>query len=297
MAEARLRVSLPVSGPYSLAQSAAFLEGFSPAGHGGATDAGHLHLAFPVEGSWGAVGACVQSVGDEIVAAFHGDDDVDLTVARSQLMRVLSLDVDGRGFPAVADRDPVIARLQAAMPGLRPVCFFSPYEAAVWSVLSHRVRMTQAAAVKRRIAQAHGTRIDVHGDPVAAFPSPYVLGTAVDGLEVGEVKRDRIAGLAEAASDGRLDADRLRAMDSQAALDQLQELPGIGPFSAELVLLRGAGHPDCAPRHEKRLIQAVGELYGITDPTAADLSDVAEAWQPYRTWCAVLIRAWFERRG
>jgi DNA-3-methyladenine glycosylase II len=49
---------------------------------------------------------------------------------RSQVERVLSLDVDGTDFPAVAQRDPVVRNLQARYPGLRPVQFHSPYEAA-----------------------------------------------------------------------------------------------------------------------------------------------------------------------
>ena len=47
-----------------------------------------------------------------------------------QVTRILSLDVDGTGFPEVGRRDPVVGGLQARWPGLRPVGFYSPYEAA-----------------------------------------------------------------------------------------------------------------------------------------------------------------------
>ena len=42
-------------GPFSLAASIKFLEGFTPAGHSGAAD-GVLQLAFPVDGSWRTAG-------------------------------------------------------------------------------------------------------------------------------------------------------------------------------------------------------------------------------------------------
>jgi len=64
--------------------------------------------------------------------------------------RVFSLDVDGSGFGRVAAADPVVAGLAAQFPGLRPVCFGSPYEAAAWTIIGHRIRMVQAAAIKER---------------------------------------------------------------------------------------------------------------------------------------------------
>ncbi|HKF16460.1 MAG TPA: hypothetical protein VKF14_04585 [Candidatus Dormibacteraeota bacterium] len=41
----------------------------------------------------------------------------------------------------MGDLDPIIERLLAHYPGLRPVAFYSPYEAAVWALISHRLRI------------------------------------------------------------------------------------------------------------------------------------------------------------
>jgi DNA-3-methyladenine glycosylase II len=48
---------------------------------------------------------------------------VDAGLVRQQVARVLSLDYDGAEFLRVGERDPVIGRLQAAAPGLRPPLF------------------------------------------------------------------------------------------------------------------------------------------------------------------------------
>lgn len=72
----------------------------------------------------------------------------DLDAAAAQACRLLALDVDGRGWPEVGRRDPVIADAQARLPGLRPCGFHSPYEAAAWSVLSQRLRIMQAARLQ-----------------------------------------------------------------------------------------------------------------------------------------------------
>lgn len=292
------RVTIPIRGPFSLGASRRFLEGFTPAAHPGDT-ADHLHLAFPVENHCEAVGVCVsQPEADrDVVADLYGRVEVTPATVAAQLARILSLDVDGSAFEEVGDRDAVIADLQARTPGLRPVCFFSPYEAACWAIISHRTRIPQAATIKQQIADRYGTSVDIHGRPEPAFPGPHTLAEVTDQLDdLWRVKRGRLAQLADAALNGHLDAERLRAMNVGDALDHLQALPGIGPFSAELILLRGAGHPDHVPTHERRLLEAIGQLYGIDEPTVDDLRGLAEAWRPYRTWCAVLLRSWYEER-
>lgn len=295
MDEHNATVTITACGPFSLPASTRFLEGFAPARHDGATGEDHLHLAFPVEDEWRVVGACVREHDEgRVVADLYGDHEADPEHVRAQLARILSLDVDGSSFPDVAVRDQVIARLQRRYPGLRPVCFWSPYEATCWAIISHRTRISQAAAIKQRIAERHGATVGIHGDRMTAFPDPRVLRDAAERLDLWEVKRKRLSQVADAALDGRLQAGRLRSQDAHDALDQLQRLSGIGPFSAQLILLRGAGHPDHVPSHERRLLKAVGTLYDIDDPSVEDLRDLAERWRPFRTWCAVLIRAWFE---
>ncbi len=83
---------------------------------------------------------------------------------------------------------------------------------------------------------------------------------------------------------------RLRELEPQTALAELRALAGIGPFSAELILLRGAAHPDVFPRHERRLHLAMAAAYQLDEPSLAALAAIAERWRPYRTWIAFLLR-------
>jgi len=52
-------------GPFSLAASTRFLEGFTPAWYSSPADGG-VELAFPAEGSWRTVGVRVKQPGDEV---------------------------------------------------------------------------------------------------------------------------------------------------------------------------------------------------------------------------------------
>jgi DNA-3-methyladenine glycosylase II len=284
-------------GAFSLAASIKFLEGFTPAAYTESADA-VLELAFPVEGSWRTVGVRVRQdpagVTAEIVSP--GERGAELAAAvRAQVERILSLDVDGSGFSAVGERDPVVGEIQRRYPGLRPVGFWSPYEAAAWAVIGHRIRITQAAAVKARMAKELGKPVSFGGRVVYAFPSPERLATLGMFPGLAGRKPEWLRSLAHAALDGQLDAARLRAMPHEEAMADLKKLPGIGDFSAGLILLRGAGDPDAVPGQEPRLARAVALAYGLPGPaTPEQLLQISENWKPYRTWVTLLMRTQLE---
>jgi DNA-3-methyladenine glycosylase II len=282
-------IAITPRGPFSLAASSRFLEGFAPARYHGPTSDGAIRLAFPADNGHSTVGAAVRQAADGTVLA-DLTGDADPAAAQAQLARIFSLDIDGSGFAQVADADPVVAGLAARYPGLRPVCFGSPYEAAAWAVIGHRIRITQAAAIKERTAERYGEHLTVAGAPLAAFPTPRALRDLAGIPELPKIKTERLRALADAALAGDLDAARLRAMPPADALAHLCTLPGIGPFSAELILIRGAGHPDLFPTRERRLHAAMAEAYLLDDPSPGQLAELSSRWAPYRSWVALLLR-------
>ena len=161
---------------------------------------------------------------------------------RAEIARMFSLDVDATGFAEVGRHDPVIGALQAQRPGLRPVCFWSTWEAAVWAVLVQRTSMVQAARAKNRMAHELGDAVTVGAHELQAFPSPVRLLEQRAKVDVPVVKRTWLCGLAEAALEGALDArppalPRRRRGDRRAAparrhrpvLGRARRRPGRGP--------------------------------------------------------------------
>ena len=139
-------VTLTTRGPFSLAQTRAFLEGWSPAD--ARLSGGVVRLGFALDDGEHAAAALVTQDGDEVRAELQTDGDEAATAA--QLARMLSLDIDATGWPEAGRRDPVLGELQARRPGFRPFLFGSPFEAAVWALLSQRTGRRQAAVVRRR---------------------------------------------------------------------------------------------------------------------------------------------------
>jgi DNA-3-methyladenine glycosylase II len=284
-------------GPFSLAASIKFLEGFTPASYGGSND-GVLELAFPVEGSWETVGVRVRQGSAGVTAEIVSPETPSpglVAEVRPQVERILSLDVDGSGFPAVGERDPVVGQLQRRYPGLRPVGFWSPYEAAAWTIIGHRIRITQATGIKARMAKELGEPVIFGGREVHAFPAPERLAKLGMFPGLAGRKPEWLRSVAQTAASGQLDAARLRAMSHEEAMADLKRLPGIGDFSAGLILLRGAGDPDAMPGQEPRLARAVALAYQLPGPaTPEQLLQISENWKPYRTWVTLLLRAQLE---
>src|ERR1700730_2000513 len=107
-------------GPYSLEESANFIGAWHQAPAEGGAARGHLHLAFLTDEGWEPVGVCVsQSESGAVRCDVYGTADV--SAVERQVARILSLDVDGRGWPDVARRDRVVETLQRRFPGLRPL--------------------------------------------------------------------------------------------------------------------------------------------------------------------------------
>jgi DNA-3-methyladenine glycosylase II len=269
-----------VLGPWSLKTSRRFWEGFTPAALASGPGGPGLRTVFCAEGDWRRAEAEVTQAGDTARVVLAGNGDLD--AAAAQVRRFLALDVDGRGWPQVGRRDPVIADAQARLPGLRPCGFHSPYEAAAWSVLAQRLRIVQAARLRADLIARHGED--------GAFPAPRTL--ARPGLDLPGRKSEYLRAVAEAALDGLLDGAALRAVDPGQAVQRVQQVKGLGPFAAELVVVRGANAPDALPHHERRLDAEIAERYG---PGRA-LAEVSQTWRPYRTWAAVHLRALREQR-
>jgi DNA-3-methyladenine glycosylase II len=116
--------------PFSLSAAAGF--GFGPRTGRPKPAGNQMRLAF-VTDDMAHHGAVYLTQGSDGTVAGEVETDGDAEAAWRQVLRILSLDHSGAPWAGVAARDPVIGRLQGQYPGLRPVLFHSPYEAAAWA--------------------------------------------------------------------------------------------------------------------------------------------------------------------
>jgi DNA-3-methyladenine glycosylase II len=279
-------------GPFSWPRAVDVLGRFGPtsrhAPKRGAAPDSAIRLAFPLDGDFSPVAVALRFEDGRLHGEVAGTDRVNAVAA--QVARIFSLDVDGSGYPDVARRDPALAPVMAALPGLRPVCFTSPYETAAWAILSARISMAQAARVQDRLIADHGQRLTVAGGDAWSFPTPERL-LAVDSLPgAAPEKVVRLHRVARAALEGVLDPARLRALGDVDGPASLLGIRGIGPFWSSGIYLRGCGIADVFPE-EPLSIAALGQLHGLGDrPDPATVRRLTDAYTPYRMWVCFLLR-------
>jgi len=290
-----MRITIPRPVGFSLRAASDFYAGFVPGSGMAAAALGTLTLAFLLDRTFEPVAVALSEEGEAIVLEWAGTDD-GAAVAR-QVTRVLGLDADGEAWRAVGLRDPVVGRLQREFPGFFTAAKASPYDAACWGVIAPRLRIHAAAKVKRALGEAHGHAIELRGEVHRVFPSPHRVRRLdrVDGLS--QEKVERLKGVAEAALEGRLDPDRLRAMPEATALAALQALRGVGPWTASHIYFRGAAPPDALPTIEPRVLRGWADAGGIEHPSPEAFARAAEAWRPFRMWVAILFSRHLARSG
>jgi DNA-3-methyladenine glycosylase II len=285
-------------GPFSLAAAQDFAGGFPPGIGGGAVGATNISMAFSVEGTDSSAAVDLRQREDGVVIGRTDAPPSLVDAVRRQAARSLSLDHDGSDWPVVGERDPVIGRLQQAHDYLRPVCFYSAYEAATSFVIGQRISMRQGARIKKWLGEQFGDRPSVDGHEFVAFHRPARLLEAMAVPGLNEKKVGWLHGIARAAIEGRLDTEQLRAMPRDEALAALRTLPGVGEFTAEAVWLRGCGVVDELPSSEEASVMAAREMYDRPDLDRAGLVALADVWRPYRMWATVLLRmGWNREKG
>ncbi len=280
--------ALTPSGPFSWEAACDVVAHFGPISRHWSGSGNPLRIAFPLDGSFAPVAVALRWDGTRLVGKIAGSQAIDAVA--SQVARLFSLDIDGTGFDELGRRDPALGRLISAFPGLRPVCFTSPYECAAWAILSQRISMRQAATTQGRLIERLGTRLEVDGGEAWAFPSPERLALLDELPGLAQLKAVRLRAVANAALEGLLGAERLRELGPVKGPESVRVIPGIGPFWASGIYLRGCGIADEFP-DEPLSLAALGALHGLGDhPDRRTAAFYTDQYRPYGMWVSFLLR-------
>jgi AraC family transcriptional regulator, regulatory protein of adaptative response / DNA-3-methyladenine glycosylase II len=208
----------------------------------------------------------------------------DLAAAVTRTRRMLDLDADPAAVDEVLGADPALAGLVAGAPGRRVAASPDAAETAVRSVLGQQVSVAGARTLTARLLTAAGTPLaDPVGTLTHAFPRPEAL-VAADLAAVGltGARRRTVHALAAALTDGSLALDP--GADRDEARSALLAVPGIGPWTAALVAMRGLADPDVWLPGDLAVRRSLTEL-GSSD------SDAAGRWRPWRSYAVVHLWA------
>jgi 3-methyladenine DNA glycosylase/8-oxoguanine DNA glycosylase len=187
-----------------------------------------------------------------------------LPALRKTLRHILALDVNPEPFEQLAAADPRLRPTAAALRGLRPPRFTGLFESFASIVPFQQLSLDAGIAILGRMVERFSESIEHDGRHVHAFPTAgEIARTGLKELRecgLSTTKAETVRRLARACESGKLDAQRIAELPTRAALQTLTKLPGIGPWSAALVLLRGFGRLDVFPPGDVGALRALGAL-------------------------------------
>ncbi|MCQ4307837.1 DNA-3-methyladenine glycosylase [Pseudomonas stutzeri] len=241
------------------------------------------------------------SVGWISVRPLPDQDAIELTMSDSlhehaptlvsHVRKMFDLDIDPAAVARHFIDDPQLGPLVVANPGLRLPSAFNPFEQAVRAIIGQQVTVKAAVTITRRLIERLGSELPRSTASKAAglltlFPSPEAIAQAqLDNIGMPGKRVATLQRLAAAVAEGALE---LQVQDgADELIRRLCMLPGIGPWTAEYIALRGFGEADAFPAADLGLLKA--PLWGSEGITAKQLLARSQAWRPWRAYAAVHI--------
>lgn len=188
-----------------------------------------------------------------------------------RVRRMFDLDANPAVIAASLAQEPALASLLQRFPGLRsPVCW-SVDEATVRAIVGQQVSIVAARTVCSRLATAAAPGAGT----ARAFPAPAAIAALEDSqFPMPARRRDTLRAVCGLLADGEA-----------PGVTELLALPGIGPWTAAMVAMRGHGQPDAFPPRDLGLMRAWEALPQATLP----LHEASGRWQPWRAYAANLL--------
>jgi AraC family transcriptional regulator of adaptative response / DNA-3-methyladenine glycosylase II len=203
----------------------------------------------------------------------------------ARLRRVFDLAADPDAIALQLVKDPTLAPLVAARPGLRVPGAWDGFELAVRAVLGQQITVPGAIRLAGALVVRFGEKLsEPDGALTHVFPDPAALAGA-DPASLGMPRSRGVALLAVAAAVVADPQIFSAGRGLEEAVAQLRSLPGIGEWTAQYIAMRQLREPDAFPAADIGLMRAMADSEGVR-PSASALLSRAETWRPWRAYAA-----------
>jgi DNA-3-methyladenine glycosylase II len=227
--------------------------------------------------------AVIQPAPDRVIFGARADSEPDAMWGIRRLRFATGVDEDLRPFYDAFRDDPVIGKAVRAVPGLRIRRAPLPWETLAAAITEQLIEFERAIAIQRRMIAKLGVRCARTG--LRDAPPPAVLAaTAPARLTAMDLAPARALTLRRAAAEvasGRVD---LLATDPMPGWRRLRAIPGIGPWTLEMLATYGQGHYDRIPAGDIGYLKLVGRVTTGNPRARADVPEVHEFFAPYGEW-------------
>ena len=250
---------------------------------------GELRLVMTLDDEVGLIGVRQTGPQSLIYRALSTTlSDARQAMVETNLRRLLGLDVDLASLEALLASDLILGPLAQRLVGLRPPRFLSLWETFVQVIPFQQVSLAAAMTMVNHLTLAFGPRMRFESTEYLGAPAlEGVLHSAEVDLRacgLSAAKAAALRGCAEWLRAGKISEEELAGLSDEEAARRLCELPGIGPWSAQLILLRGFGRLGIFPAGDSGATKGLLEVFAAApDSVLASKEALARlgAWRGY----------------
>ncbi|AOH56284.1 DNA-3-methyladenine glycosylase [Peribacillus muralis] len=205
------------------------------------------------------------------------------------------LDTNLLPFYELAKNDPLLQKPVHLFFGLRNMGIPDLFEAIAWGILGQQINLTYAYTLKRRLVEAFGERIEYEGKDYWLFPTPEsIAGLTVEDLSVMRMtvkKCEYLIDVAQLMAKGELTKEKLLlANDVKAAEKMLTKIRGIGPWTANYVLMRCLRFPAAFPIDDVGLHNSIKLVLQMeVKPTKTEIQTWSQAWSEWESYATFYL--------
>ena len=201
------------------------------------------------------------------------------------LERLLGLRVDLKTFYQLAAQHRRLRELVTRFRGLKPPRFPTVWEGFVNGIACQQFSLAVGILLLNRLAALYGLQ-SWKNAALHAFPRPEDLSAAkqssLRSLGFNGAKTRELIGLAKEIAFQQLDLEPLANLDNEAATARLLDLPGVGRWTAEYILLRGMGRIDVFPGDDIGARNNLARWLHLRKPLDyGRVLRVIDKWKPY----------------
>jgi len=198
----------------------------------------------------------------------------------ARVRRMFDLDADPLAINFSLKRDPLLARLVKARPGLRVAGAWDGFELGVRAILGQQVSVAGASTLAARLAAKFGHPLPFEIDGLTCtFPAADELVAADLAIGIPASRADAIREFARAVVSEALVFNGRH--DAASCVDRICAIRGLGPWTAQYIAMRALSDPDAFPAGDLALLRAAGIK------TTAAMERHAERWRPWRAYAAM----------
>jgi DNA-3-methyladenine glycosylase II len=205
------------------------------------------------------------------------------------------LDRDLRPFYSMAKEDHLLGPAVDSFYGLRIIGIHDLFEALCWGILGQQINLSFAYTLKRRLVEKFGRSVVHDGVTYWVFPSPKDISSLsapeLESLRMTKKKSEYLIGVAGLMYQGKLTKDLLLTVGShQQAEKMLVQIRGIGPWTANYVLMRCLRYPCAFPIDDVGLHNAIKNLLGKEmKPAKVEILKLAVNWKNWESYATFYL--------